>query len=89
MDSPGEGRRRFRGMRRAIERVASHPEAQGSGEPELRARLAHLERSLEALQDSVYRDKRRHEQELADLRKQLDPENLVRALSEDARRRGL
>jgi uncharacterized coiled-coil protein SlyX len=58
-------------------------------ELELRARIAHLESTLEELQDSVYRDKRRHEQELADMRKLLDPANLARALSDDARRRGL
>ena len=41
-------------------------------------RLAHLEGELQALQDSVYRDVRRHDQEMADLRQQVDPENLVR-----------
>ncbi len=56
---------------------------------ELRNRVAHLERELQALQDSVYRDVRRHEREMAELRQQLDPPNLVRALSDDARRRGL
>jgi hypothetical protein len=52
-------------------------------------RLEHLERSLEALQDSVYRDKLKYESELAALRELMAPENMARALSDDARRRGL
>ena len=72
-----------RGMRRAIRRFASEDTRQ------LRARIDHLETSLEALQDSVYRDVQRQDSELAELRRLVDPENLVRALSEDARRRGL
>jgi hypothetical protein len=71
-------------MRRGIGGRLSRDDAQ-----ELRNRVAHLERELQALQDSVYRDVRRHEREMAELRQQLDPPNLVRALSEDARRRGL
>jgi hypothetical protein len=57
--------------------------------PDLHARVAHLETVLEALQDQVYRDAQRHQQELADLRTQLQPENVAKALSADARRRGL
>ena len=48
-----------------------------------------VERELLALQDSVYRDVRRQDGEMAELRQQLEPPNLVRALSDDARRRGL
>ena len=59
------------------------------GREALVARLDHLEASLMALQDSVYRDQVRHEEELATIRKRLEPENLARELSEDARRRGL
>jgi hypothetical protein len=73
-----------RRMRRGLGARIARDEAQ-----ELRNRLAHLEGELQALQDSVYRDVRRHDQEMADLRQQLDPANLVRALSDDARRRGL
>ena len=58
-------------------------------ESDVHARLAHLERSLEALQDAVYRDKLRYEQEIAELRKLVSPESMARALSDDARRRGL
>jgi hypothetical protein len=71
-------------MRRGLRARIARDEAQ-----ELRTRLAHLERELLALQDSVYRDVRRQDGEMAELRQQLEPPNLVRALSDDARRRGL
>jgi hypothetical protein len=72
-----------RRMRRAIRRFANEDTR------DLRKRMDHLEASLEALQDTVYRDVQRHDHELAELRSQLDPPNLVRALSDDARKRGL
>jgi hypothetical protein len=73
-----------RRMRRGLGARIARDEAQ-----ELRTRVEHLERELLALQDSVYRDVRRQDAELAERRQQLDPPNLVRALSDDARRRGL
>ena len=73
-----------RRMRRGLGARIARDEAQ-----ELRSRLEHLERELLALQDSVYRDVRRQDGEMAELRQQLEPPNLVRALSDDARRRGL
>ena len=73
-----------RRMRRGLGARIGRDEAQ-----ELRTRLEHLERELQALQDSVYRDVRRQDQEMTELRQKLDPPNLVRALSDDARRRGL
>jgi hypothetical protein len=73
-----------RRMRRGLGARIARDEAQ-----ELRTRLEHLERELQALQDSVYRDVRRQDQEMTELRQKLDPPNLVRALSDDARRRGL
>ena len=73
-----------RRMRRGLGARIARDEAQ-----ELRTRLEHLERELLALQDSVYRDVRRQDGEMAELREQLDPPNLIRALSDDARRRGL
>jgi len=71
-------------MRRGLGARIARDEAQ-----ELRTRLEHVERELLALQDSVYRDVRRQDGEMAELRQQLEPPNLVRALSDDARRRGL
>ncbi len=73
-----------RRMRRGLGARIARDEAQ-----ELRTRLEHVERELLALQDSVYRDVRRQDGEMAELRQQLEPPNLVRALSDDARRRGL
>ena len=73
-----------RRMRRGLGARIARDEAQ-----ELRTRVEHLERELLALQDSLYRDVRRQDGEMAELREQLDPPNLVRALSDDARRRGL
>ena len=71
-------------MRRGLGARIARDEAQ-----ELRTRLEHVERELLALQDSVYRDVRRQDGEMAERRQQLEPPNLVRALSDDARRRGL
>jgi hypothetical protein len=73
-----------RRMRRTIARRRKHDEAVS-----LRARVDQLERALEALQDSVYKDVVRQDQQLEELNRRLDPPNLVRALSDDARRRGL
>ena len=56
---------------------------------ELTVRVAHLEASLEGLQDEIYRASQRHDRELAELRRAMQPENLARDLSGDARRRGL
>jgi uncharacterized coiled-coil protein SlyX len=55
----------------------------------LEARIAHLEAGLEGLQDSVYRETRRLDEATADLRQKLEPHNLSKALSADARRRGV
>jgi uncharacterized coiled-coil protein SlyX len=52
-------------------------------------RLAHLERLLEGLQDSVHREADRHSKLIADLQNQLQPGALGAALAEDARNRGL
>jgi uncharacterized coiled-coil protein SlyX len=55
----------------------------------LEARIAHLEASLEGLQDSVYRETQRMDDATAELRQKLEPHNLSQALSADARRRGV
>jgi hypothetical protein len=55
----------------------------------LTARLARAEAALEALQDQVYRQAERHEHELAEIHRQLKPAAIARALSDDARDRGL
>ena len=55
----------------------------------LRKRLEHLEALVEGLQDAVHRDSIRHEQRMSELERKTEPEALARALSDDARRRGL
>ena len=52
-------------------------------------RLDALEAMVEALQDSVDRQARRTDERLNELARQLQPSEVARALSEDARRRGL
>ena len=57
--------------------------------PQLEARIAHLERLVEGLQDSVHRESERHETLIADLQAQIQPSAMGAALAEDARSRGL
>ena len=52
-------------------------------------RLNKLEAMVEALQDSVNRQDKRHDERLDELARQLQPSQLARTLSEDARKRGL
>lgn len=56
--------------------------------PALEARIAHLEAMIEGLQDSVHRDSLRTDARLEEIRKQLSPEELSRALDAEQRRRG-
>ena len=55
----------------------------------LEARIAHLERLVEGLQDSVHRESERHERLIAELQAQIKPDAMGAALAKDARRRGL
>jgi hypothetical protein len=93
-ETGGERQRR----RRFIERLATMrsvdtrrgPSGTPAAELEaLRVRVDHLEAALEGLQDSVYRETQRHETEIQELQRQLEPGALARALDADIRRRGL
>jgi hypothetical protein len=53
------------------------------------ARMARLEVALEGLQDALYRQAVREDENVADMHKRTDPEHMARELSADARRRGL
>jgi len=53
------------------------------------ARVAHLEQLVQGLQDSVHREAERQAKRIADLEARTQPGALGRALSEDARARGL
>jgi DNA repair exonuclease SbcCD ATPase subunit len=55
----------------------------------LEDRLSHLEELLEGLQDAVHRESIRRNEEAAGLQRRMAPREMARALSEDARRRGL
>jgi hypothetical protein len=72
---------------------AAHP-AHAAGEDPgrlrgLEERVQHLEAMVEGLQDAVHRDAVRHDERMAELERKTEPEALARALSDDARRRGL
>jgi predicted nucleic acid-binding Zn-ribbon protein len=52
-------------------------------------RLGHLEALVEGLQDAIHRDSIRHEERMSELERKTQPDALAKALSDDARRRGL
>jgi uncharacterized coiled-coil protein SlyX len=55
----------------------------------LEKRVSHLETMVEGLQDAVHREITRTNHQIDELRKRTEPGELSRALSEDARHRGL
>jgi hypothetical protein len=55
----------------------------------LEARMEHLERELEGLQDAVYRQAMLEDENVSELRRRTEPEQMARDLSQDARKRGL
>jgi uncharacterized coiled-coil protein SlyX len=56
---------------------------------DLEKRVSHLETMIEGLQDAVHREITRTNDQIDLLRKRTEPAELSRALSEDARHRGL
>jgi uncharacterized coiled-coil protein SlyX len=56
---------------------------------DLEKRVRHLETMIEGLQDAVHREITRMNDQIDLLRKRTEPAELSRALSEDARHRGL
>jgi hypothetical protein len=55
----------------------------------LERRVSHLESLVEGMQDAIHRESRRRDDQTDRLEKRTEPRELARALSEDARRRGL
>jgi hypothetical protein len=55
----------------------------------LEARVAHIEQQLQGFQDSVHRESSRQEKRIADLEARIQPAAISKALSADARERGL
>jgi hypothetical protein len=58
-------------------------------ERDLTERVERLEAVIEGLQDAIYRQAQQHDRDVGELRRRTDPAEIARALSEDARRRGL
>jgi len=56
---------------------------------DLAARVERLESVIEGLQDAIYRQAQQQDREIAELRRRTEPAEIARALSDDARRRGL
>ena len=85
--------RRIRQIRRT-NAVSDHPPGDTS-EPQpdrleaLEDRIAHLEKQLEGLQDSVHRETARHAELIAELQSQVDPAAMGAALAGHVRNRGL
>jgi uncharacterized coiled-coil protein SlyX len=69
---------RFRRSQRIDDRV-----------PALERRIAHLEQMIEGLQDAVHRETVRTQHRLDEIARELEPAELTRKLSKDARERGL
>ena len=56
---------------------------------DLEGRVADLEEMLQGLQDAVHRDAVRRDEQAVRLERKIEPRELARALSDDARERGL
>jgi hypothetical protein len=56
---------------------------------ELRQRLEHLETEFEGLQDAIHRESMRQRKQIDELITSTQPAAVARALSDDARRRGV
>jgi uncharacterized coiled-coil protein SlyX len=55
----------------------------------LEGRVADLEEMIQGLQDAVHRDAMRRDEHAAHMERKTEPRELARALSDDARERGL
>lgn len=83
---------RIRQIRRASKAEDDATNAAVPGPDRLRtveARVEHLESLLQGLQDSVHRESSRHDKRIADLEARIQPGALGKAISDDARARGL
>jgi TolA-binding protein len=85
---------RIRQLRRSAEADAASARATSvKPEPErlrsLEIRIEHLEQLVQGLQDSVHREHSRQIKRIAELEARTQPAALGRALSDDARERGL
>jgi hypothetical protein len=77
-------------MLQRLRRRPSPPEdLSRDGLAALEGRVADLEDLVEGLQDAVHRDSVRRDEQAARLERKTEPRELARALSDDARERGL
>ena len=76
-------------IRGASAGTASPETPAASDREDLQARLDRVETLIEDLQDALYRQSQRHDAEIEALQRSVQPEELARSLSADARRRGL
>jgi uncharacterized coiled-coil protein SlyX len=100
MSSAGERAGEREGLIARIRQVRRPPTPRDRATPEgeapqnermrsLETRVAHLERMVEGLQDSVHRESERHSRMIAELQAQVEPSAMGAALADDARSRGL
>jgi uncharacterized coiled-coil protein SlyX len=85
---------RIRQIRRVPAEVSERgtSSTRGPGQEELavlEARIAHVEQLVQGLQDSVHRESTRLSKRIVELEARIQPAALGKALSEDARERGL
>jgi hypothetical protein len=83
---------RIRQLRRAAPADAPPPRRAPAGydeEQALERRIAHLEQLVQGLQDSVHRETTRLSARIGELEAQIQPAAVAKALSQDARERGL
>lgn len=76
-------------VRRSDDGVAEAPEDWEARLRALEQRISHLEALLEGLQDSVHREAVRHDERIADLEQKVEPAQMARELSRDAREHGV
>lgn len=76
------------GRRRSTGEPGQDPAAERRIET-LEQRIQHLESMLEGLQDAVDRQATMASEQISELRRRTEPEEMARALSEHARTRGL
>jgi len=77
------------GRKRPATEARQGPEPEDHSAEALEARIAHLETVVESLQDALYRHAQVQDERVKELRHAVQPEQIARALSDDARRRGL
>jgi hypothetical protein len=72
-----------------VPEAVPEPALEPAAAERLERRIARLEAQVEDLQDALHRATVRQERHLEEVEHRLDPAVLARALSEDARRRGI